>query len=329
MTLSFTILLTIMCCFLLHPLKGQDPYFSQFFANRLYLNPAWAGVEECRRLSINYRNQWPSTENPYLTYSAAYDQYLEPLHGGIGITVFSDNQGKGTITQFGISGIYSYHLNVTRSLSINAGFQTSYVQRMLNTRNFVFGDMLNSNGSISPNGAENYGNYSVSYPDFSFGLTSFYKNFYSGAAMFHLLKPAHSVSDDPDALLSRKFTFFSGALIPIYEKRLGKEFLQISPNFIYIQQKSLSQLNYGMEVLYNDTYVGGVWLRQNLGIKYSSLILSAGFAADKLRVRYSYDYQLSNPAVSLPALGSHEISFILSLNEGKKKKLRAIKCLKI
>ena len=41
-------------------LKGQDPHFSQYYANPLYLNPALAGSQICPRLAFNFRSQWPS-----------------------------------------------------------------------------------------------------------------------------------------------------------------------------------------------------------------------------------------------------------------------------
>ncbi len=39
--------------------QAQDPEFSQFYANPLYLNPALAGANICPRAILNYRNQWP------------------------------------------------------------------------------------------------------------------------------------------------------------------------------------------------------------------------------------------------------------------------------
>ena len=35
---------------------AQDPEFTQFYANPLYLNPAFAGTARCPRLVMNYRN---------------------------------------------------------------------------------------------------------------------------------------------------------------------------------------------------------------------------------------------------------------------------------
>ena len=39
--------------------KGQDPEFSQFYANPIYLNPAFTGTSALPRVVVNYRNQWP------------------------------------------------------------------------------------------------------------------------------------------------------------------------------------------------------------------------------------------------------------------------------
>ena len=39
--------------------SAQDPAFSQFYANPLYLNPAFAGTNICPRVNLNYRDQWP------------------------------------------------------------------------------------------------------------------------------------------------------------------------------------------------------------------------------------------------------------------------------
>lgn len=328
MLYSFTIL-SFFLLFIPVFLNGQDAYFSHFFANRLYLNPAWAGVEGNRKVSLNYRNQWPSVNNAYSNYGLAYDQYIETMHAGIGLMVSADNQGNGAITDFGLSAIYAYHLYASRELTINGGLQASYVQRKLDTHNFIYGDMLMPDGSILPSGSENYGIYRSGYPDFSIGFTSFYKGFYSGLAMYHLLRPNHTMSNDPETRLSRKFTFFAGKIISLYERRLGKEFLQLSPNIIYIKQNKFNQLNYGLEALFSNSVVAGLWLRQNTGIKYSSLIFSGGYLAEKFRLRYSYDQHLSSPTLNIPTLGSHEVSLILLLDMKKKNKHRAIKCPKI
>ena len=60
---------------LLHTgLQAQDPHFSQFFASPLSLNPALTGrFDGTLRVAGNYRNQWPTIDNAFKTYTASVD----------------------------------------------------------------------------------------------------------------------------------------------------------------------------------------------------------------------------------------------------------------
>ena len=101
---------------------SQDPTFTQFYSNPLYLNPALAGATGCPRISLNYRNEWPQLTGNYVTYSAAYDSYVKDIKGGVGVIAMYDQQAEGTISTTMLGGIYSYNLKIKkldqRSLSI-------------------------------------------------------------------------------------------------------------------------------------------------------------------------------------------------------------------
>ena len=252
------------------------------------------------------------------------------MHGGLGMRVMNDVQGDGTIKQFELGLVYSYHIRVSRELTLGAGLDAHYVQRSLNTSSLIMEDMIDPRtGIVSHPTADFLYAQNTAYPDFTVGLTSFYRNYYGGISAAHIFRPNQSVSSDPNARLPRKLVFFAGGIIPIYERRFGKEVLQLSPNIIYLQQKSFSQITYGVEGLVKDQLIFGTWLRQNLGIKFGALIFSTGYVTKNYRIRYSYDRQLSSPTVNIPALGTHEISMILTIDGEKKKKHRAIKCPKI
>src|SRR5256885_13790187 len=105
--LGVFILLTVSCF-------AQDPEFTQFYANPLYLNPAFAGSARCPRIELNYRNQWPSLTGTFVTYSASYDQHVDAISGGLGLLAVSDRAGEGTLNTNMISGIYSYQLTISR-----------------------------------------------------------------------------------------------------------------------------------------------------------------------------------------------------------------------
>ncbi|HNK40471.1 MAG TPA: PorP/SprF family type IX secretion system membrane protein, partial [Flavobacteriales bacterium] len=124
---------------------GQDPQFTQFYANPLYLNPAFAGTARCPRVVLNYRNQWPALSGTFVTTSASYDQDVRGILGGLGLLVTNDQAGKGTLTTTTISGIYSYTQAVSRKFSIKAGFQATYFQKSLDWNKLTFGDMIDPN----------------------------------------------------------------------------------------------------------------------------------------------------------------------------------------
>jgi type IX secretion system PorP/SprF family membrane protein len=138
-------------------LQAQDPQFTQFYANPLYLNPAFAGSVRCPRLVLNYRNQWPAIPGTYVTYSASYDQHFDGINGGLGLIATNDVAGEGTLTTTNISGIYSYHLEVSKTFSIKAGFQATYGQRVLDWTKLNFGDQIDPRYGFVYATAETFG----------------------------------------------------------------------------------------------------------------------------------------------------------------------------
>jgi len=309
--------------FLYTEADAQDPAFSQFYANPLYMNPSMAGVEGPAKVYIGYRNQWPGATNPYVTYHASYDQHIEALQGGVGIHVGNDRQGGGVFNTLSVDALYAYHLQVSSKFMLSGGFQASVGQRNMNPDDLVLPSDLTGAGTTTLT------SYSRIFPDFAVGFSGFYENIFGGFAVHHLLEPYGSPSEDPNTKLSRKYTAHFGAMIPIIEKRLGREVLQLSPHLIFMQQDIYQQLNYGLEVLYRGV-IAGVWFRQDLLFSYGTVIFSVGYGNSQFRIRYSYDAKLSPPDLHIPTLGAHEISMVVLFENMKKTtKRRAIKCPKI
>ena len=122
--------------------QAQDPQFSQFYANPLYLNPALAGFIDCGRVNLNYRNQWPALSNAYITYSASYDQNIPGINSGFGILAMSDRQGDGALVRNSIAGFYSYHLRVSEPLVLSFGVEGRYYQETLDWGKLIFADQI-------------------------------------------------------------------------------------------------------------------------------------------------------------------------------------------
>src|SRR5258706_3066549 len=84
---------------------AQDPNFSQFFASPLTLNPALTGkFDGVYRIAANYRNQWPTFNNAFVTKTASIDFGVLKHHipdidqFGVGFMGFTDRAGDGVIT---------------------------------------------------------------------------------------------------------------------------------------------------------------------------------------------------------------------------------------
>ncbi len=334
MTNARTILFFAGLQFLTGGLSAQDPVFSHFYANGLHLNPSLAGLEGDAKTFIGYRNQWPGTGSSFISYHAAYDQYVEKLQGGIGLHVLNDRQGGGTFNTFNLDAMYAYQFRATRRMSFSGGIQAGFGQRSFNPVNLVLGDM------IDPVNLEPFADltepgiagYSDIYPDFAAGITAFYDVFYGGLAMHHMLSPVIDETlalEKTESRLSRRYTLHFGAMIPVIEKGRGDEILTLSPNLVFMQQGPIQQINYGMDVLING-FMGAIWTRHDLFFNYGNLIFSIGYGNEALLFRYSYDVRLSSPSMRLSTMAAHEISLvILNKKQNRRNKRTTIKCPKI
>jgi type IX secretion system PorP/SprF family membrane protein len=310
-------------------LRGQDPHFSQFYANPLYLNPAFAGSNVCPRLVMNYRNQWPSIPGSYVTYNASFDMHFEALSGGLGVILSSDRAGEGVLTTQQASLIYSVRIRVTQEFFIKAGLQAGYFQKHLDFNRLTFSDQIDSRWGFSKPTKEKAppgGVYSTNDLDFAAGILGFSKKFFMGFAAHHLIPVNEAFIDGNTSYLPMKLTGHLGFKIPLTEagrRRLRPTDPVIAPNLLYMQQGKFSQMNYGL-YFERQPMIFGVWYRQFFQGS-DALILLVGFEYDKFKFGYSYDITVSE--LSTASGGAHEISMGLKFNCPQKKvRLHEISC---
>jgi type IX secretion system PorP/SprF family membrane protein len=295
--------------------KAQDPHFTQFYANPLYLNPAFAGSHRCPRVCFNYRNQWPNISGTFITTSASFDTRVDAISGGLGFHFLNDRAGQGTMGITNFSAMYAYQLTITREFSMAFGLQAAYRQKKLDWSKLTFGDQIDPKYGFIYNTLEQKNKQVVSYPDFSAGVLGFSKRFYAGFAVFHLTQPDESFISAPSPL-PIKYTGHIGAVIPL-DGRYGQS--NISPNIIYQRQGDFRELNLGL-YLTKGPIVGGLWYRNA-----DAVVLMIGFQENPVRFGYSYDVTVSR--LGIVTAGSHEISFQLLFKcKPKHKKFRTVSC---
>jgi len=316
---KFTALCTIALAMNIE-VKAQDPEFTQFYSNPLYLNPAFAGSKKCPRIVMNYRNQWPNISGNYVTTSVAYDQRVDGLNGGLGFIVMQDNAAQ-TLKTLRASAIYAYSINVTRKFTVNLGAEATFFQKSLDWNKLTFGDMIDPRRGFVYQTNDVPRGGTASGVDFSAGILGFSEKFYFGFAAHHLTEPNESLlnNDSPESRLPMKFTGHVGAMIPLDGSGYTKSKNFISPNLLFRNQGTFNQLNMGLYVK-SGVMTYGAWYRNR-----DAFIVSVGIDADNFRIGYSYDVTISK--LSLSSGGSHEVSLgIVFPCKPKKKVFRTISC---
>jgi type IX secretion system PorP/SprF family membrane protein len=307
---------------------AQDPLFSQFYANPIYTNPAFAGSSNNIRFSIIGRDQYSALQHNYRTASASLDAQVNSLSGGLGAMATMDVSGDGFLTTTTISGIYAYSVALTRKVTMRAGIQASYYQRTYDFNQFKFGDQIDDQyGFVFPT-AENRGSQIIGLPNFGTGLLVYSNKLYGGVAIHNLTEPNQSfynkTSSNEEFKLPRRYTIHGGANIFLTKSRYEEQNIILSPNFLYMQQRNFNQLNLGFYIK-KQALTAGLWYRQT-SKNSDAVILLIGLKFPKFRVGYSYDITVSGARTATQ--GSHELSMSFEIKPKKKQHKRTAKAMR-
>jgi type IX secretion system PorP/SprF family membrane protein len=278
---------------------AQDPEFTQFYANPLYLNPALAGNRICPRVNVSYRMQWPGIYGTYSTVGVSVDKLAYKVHGGVGLMVVNDRAAKGTLNTTGIGLIYAPTVAINKKVSATAAIQVGYWQKALNWNKLTFGDQIDPQRGFTLTTDEVPGKQVVGNFDLAAGFVVSSKHLFAGGAIHHILVPNESFLDGTSPL-PRKYTLHAGANIPLNGGSRYSDEASISPNILYQQQGDFKQLNIGLYAK-KGSIVGGLWYRGN-----DSFIVLLGIEANALRLGYSYDVTISK--LTNASAGAHEVT---------------------
>lgn len=302
--------------------KSQDPMFSQFMFKQLYFNPAYAGTTESPRLMGGYRNQWLGMDNAFTTYYITYDQNISNLKSGFGFSVLRDDIGNSTFNLTGFDFSYNYQTELSRSLNISFGLSAGIYQKALNAGNIVLPDQSPyETGNVS----ENISSTSHWYPDFGFGIHSYFRDkHWVSVAVHHLNRPNVSMNENVSRLPLR-FTFH---YVTSFKKYLGKfsdKPLFFKPGIIYQQHSRYNYISAGSNTEF-DPLIYGAWFRSDQNFAVESLILLVGYKIYNFRFVYSYDMRLINFSKNVINNGAHEVTFQIDFKYNDRKKMRQVKC---
>lgn len=311
---------------------GQDPQFSQFYAAPLYLNPAYTGTgpKAHHRFAANYRNQWPSISNAFVTYAVSYDYYHRKLNSGFGVLFTSDQAGTANLRSNSVGLSYSYKIHVNKKWVITPGVQFSYNMRDLDFNKLIFSDQLrfrDRNGDVPPVAVSISRDYTPArYLDFSSGILVYNENLWVGASAYHMNEPSKSLVGEKDQV-PMKLSVHAGYKIPLYHGPKGmKKMTSLSPSFIYKKQGEFDQLDIGMQFHYNPITAGfwyrGIPITQDIPdhVNQDAVTFLFGLNFEEFLVGYSYDITVSDLVPSTG--GAHELSLIYQFERRSTAKVR-------
>lgn len=319
MILLFAFLLT-------NSAKAQDPQFSQFYANSLYLNPALTGNTNQLRMATTYRNQWPSIPKGFVSYTAAIDYNFSEANSGLGFLVTHDKAGTGGLQFTNLGLLYSPYVRLSRLVYLKGGVKFSYTSRNINVSQFTFSDQIIRDGA--PSTVEQLGE-GVNHLDLAAGIVlANTEKYWFGVAVDHLNQPDYSFLQT-ESTLPVKTSIHGGWNFELRNSSRISRPNNLKAIVHYKFQGKWDQLDFG-SYYETDPIILGLWYR---GIPFfkryetaynnnESMIVMLGVKSEKLRISYSYDVTISRLARN--SGGAHEISLVYEVANKRKKRRKGL-----
>lgn len=316
--------------------SAQDYQFSQFYANVLYLNPAFAGSAHKNRVILHQRLQWPALDARYTTSVVSFDRYFAKANSGIGIIATRDVQGGTNISSTDISLQYAYELSISKKYTFRAGLQAGYISRNINYSVLTFPDQYTVDGFTNTGTQEPFGTEKKNYLDLSSGGIFYSDKLWVSLAYGHMNTPNQSFYGDLSPV-PVKLSLTGGYRFLISRKTFANELSDrkksyLIPTVHYKTQGKSDQLDLGVYALLGDIMLG-TWYRGIPVKNYSnivnneSMVVLIGYKYKNLSLGYSYDFTVSKLTTAKTG-GAHEfnITYLFGDPKSKRKPLRRMPC---
>ena len=290
----------------------QAAQFTTYTLNKLYYNPAYAGVEGVTKLTLTHRSQWAGYDPTFGTGGAPTTQLFSmttPIfkyNSGFGAYVINDELGPVNYVQAQAS--FAYHLGIKNS-KLSFGIRGGAIAQIIDT------DKWDPNDTSDPVLQQLAGRDSEVRPDLSVGVFFRSEKYYAGASFNHLLKSEFDfeVSDIQNAMVTHSYLMFG------YNHQVNFD-LKLSPSVLF-QTADFNEWNFmiGGLAYYKEKIWGGVNFIQGEEL---NLLLGYNFLKDRsLSFGYSFGYVVEAQEAKQPT--SHEVvvSYQLPVNPGSGKKV--------
>jgi type IX secretion system PorP/SprF family membrane protein len=301
--------------------NSQDIEFSQFYATKNYLNPAFSALSNDQSFTTSYRNQWPSIANAYDSYFVSYDRKIKNKEAGVGVYYLSDVAGAGALKRQSFVFQYAKHLRFGKEIYGSLGVKGGYNLNSIQWDKLTWGDMIDARKGFVYSTNQPQGSSNESYFDAGAGLIIYTDKYFGGFAIEHINRPnVGLLSLYEESKLPIRYKVHGGAKIPVQASPNATAVI-LSPQMIYTKQGNSQQLSVGSYITSGQFSIG-VWHRLK-----DSFIVLAGIDHNSFRFGYSFD--LGSNKLMVQSGGAHEISMTYNFDfhsKQKTRKFRVIYC---
>jgi len=224
----------------------QDPQFTHYMYNTIYVNPAYAGSRDALTVGLLHRNQWIGLDGAPTSQTFYLHTPLRNKSLNVGFSAVNDRIGPITQTMF--YGDFAYRFNLTENIRWSFGLKggVKLFQPRITNLNTTQPDDPN----IAGNGLEN----SV-LPNIGFGTYLNSDKWYVGIGIPKMIESnIPTVDGDAREVTDKRHYFFIGGLIlPVSNSIKLKPTTQFK-----VVENAPSSLDITLEALFNDRFSVGV-----------------------------------------------------------------------
>ena len=257
----------------------QDPQFTQYMFNSLYVTPAFAGVEGVTQLTAMHRSQWLGYESSFndggapTTQLISFNSPIYKLKSGFGVYAVNDKLGPQNNIE--AHAMYAYHLGLKDS-KLSFGLKVGFYSQAINY------DQYRAIHPDDPLLSGRTGKESQIRPDVGFGMFYRAEKFYLGAGINHLTRAEFDFGINQARNALENHLNFTGGYY--YEVNFD---LTLTPTVLVKTDFKEYSFDLGVIGTLKDKMWAGLSFRQS---EAANVLLGYSFLKDKsLRFGYAID----------------------------------------
>lgn len=343
----YSIFLFILCV----NTQAQDFAFSQYYMNKLYLNPAYVASEVGGRFNIQHRQQWPGISPNYtfhitqLSTSTTFGYCGEgaPISFGIGFTGNFATEGEvaiNTLQSAIVGGLLFSGSGKSFFRFLSIGGKLRYNNIYLDNNDWIFSDQIDpvhGPDSSLPTVANLSSDLTASYTDSGFGgIVSFgdtERHFNIGFAIDNWQSKDNLLNSEVTSTRPRKQIIHGYAYLPMLNNLFNEKKFKLIVNGKYERQSVLQTLSMGMYSIfrprgpivekkkYTNLFAGFQyrnrdWLDFKTHTNAFVIIVGARIkASDEVLHQFSFSYDIQTSGLSR-SRGVFELGYTFSSEYG-------------